>query len=501
MMDVLGLQNLQGTYEASGAAPHITLDATGGGFTIRDNATPLAAVLFAVEDNGGDNVLDVQVAQTIIRGMVPTDAAIATVARVVRDAGNAVADDGVALDWALTNSVGAEVTALQFAVEWSNSTSGAETSETVFSSRVAGAFLEALRFRNVGANTAIVTPLGLTLNPNGDTDDGLQLLTVANNTYVLPLTPTRSFYFGNTQADPTIDLDRNNARCMDLIPLGTTLTSASPGEWVNFSSTIILDYASNSIGGLIAASGIFQFNQAGNGFGAGNLFKNQATFKNQNSVVASFGSQYTFVNTATYQADGAAISSLFWRCCLFQTAFNVINAGTLAITTCNPGGFINPNIGAGVTITNLRHWEFAAGTYNGTVTDNDLIYFSAITGGTNMSGIRSLIAAAANRYFIRHTGTAQSLFGGDVEIDGDLNHDGTNVGFYGTAPVTQAANIPALTDNSGGTANDTIAAITQAANAGSADVGPTADAIADLAAKVNAILAVLDAATGVGLTA
>jgi hypothetical protein len=47
--------------------------------------------------------------------------------------------------------------------------------------------------------------------------------------------------------------------------------------------------------------------------------------------------------------------------------------------------------------------------------------------------------------------------------------------------------VTALTDSSGGTANNTIAAITQAANPGSADVGPTADAIADLAAKVNEI--------------
>lgn len=27
----------------------------------------------------------------------------------------------------------------------------------------------------------------------------------------------------------------------------------------------------------------------------------------------------------------------------------------------------------------------------------------------------------------------------DLEIEGDLNHDGNNIGFYGTAPVNQAA--------------------------------------------------------------
>src|SRR5690606_16203457 len=58
------------------------------------------------------------------------------------------------------------------------------------------------------------------------------------------------------------------------------------------------------------------------------------------------------------------------------------------------------------------------------------------------------------------------------------------------APVAEAA-IADLVDNSGGSADNTIAAITNSANVGSADVGPTANAIADLAAKVNAILAAL----------
>lgn len=54
--------------------------------------------------------------------------------------------------------------------------------------------------------------------------------------------------------------------------------------------------------------------------------------------------------------------------------------------------------------------------------------------------------------------------------------------------VGTIAAIVDMTDNSGGTANDTIASITNAANAGSADVGPTQDAIADLAAKQQEII-------------
>jgi hypothetical protein len=406
---------------------------------IQDNSTPLGTDLFNVRSTTPVDLLRVSLDSVTLRGVVASDAAIQTVLDVNRDAGAAAVGDGVAIDWSLTSDAGTDRVALQFAAEWSSAVDGAETSEAVFSALVAGVFTEALRFRNVGLNTAIVSPLGLTLNPNGDTDDGLQLQTVSNDVYLIPLTATNEFYLGNTVADPSVDLNRGTARAMSLVPLGTTLTTASPAEWVNFGSTVIMDYPNNSIGGLISATGTFQFDQAGNGFGAGNLFKNAATFKNENGTAAGFGSQYTFVNTAVYQADGAAISSLFWRNCLFQTQWNVINAGTLAITTCNPGGFINPSVGAGVTITNMRHWEFTAGTYNGTVTDNDLIYMAAITGGTNMSGIRSLLTAAANRYFIRHTGNAQSLFGGDVEIDGALNHDGSTVGFYGATPVAQSA--------------------------------------------------------------
>ncbi len=36
-------------------------------------------------------------------------------------------------------------------------------------------------------------------------------------------------------------------------------------------------------------------------------------------------------------------------------------------------------------------------------------------------------------------GAAKLVVTGEVEIDGDLNHDGTNVGFYGTAPAAQSA--------------------------------------------------------------
>ena len=80
---------------------------------------------------------------------------------------------------------------------------------------------------------------------------------------------------------------------------------------------------------------------------------------------------------------------------------------------------------------------------------------------------------------------------GTIRMSAAFDHNGATFGALGAAPAVQQS-IVALTDNSGGSADDTIAVITNAANAGSADVGPTADAVADLAAKVNEIRTLLN---------
>ena len=95
----------------------------------------------------------------------------------------------------------------------------------------------------------------------------------------------------------------------------------------------------------------------------------------------------------------------------------------------------------------------------------------------------------------------------------------TTCGFFGVTLVAQQAHIAdatqtqdSLTDNSGGTAGTTIAAITDTNNAGSADVTPTKDAVASLAAQLakvktdvadtNAkVAAILDALEAYGLLA
>ena len=96
----------------------------------------------------------------------------------------------------------------------------------------------------------------------------------------------------------------------------------------------------------------------------------------------------------------------------------------------------------------------------------------------------------------------KKTFSDEIELDSTLNHDGAAIGFFGAAPVAQATASAGLTDNSGGTADDTVQALTDPAD------GPvSADALrddlvanlipelrnnyADLAAKINKALTVL----------
>lgn len=86
---------------------------------------------------------------------------------------------------------------------------------------------------------------------------------------------------------------------------------------------------------------------------------------------------------------------------------------------------------------------------------------------------------------------------GNTQLDGTLTHTGSDLGLYGATPTTQAADPVALTDSSGGTADNTVQAVS-----GSRDDATINDNFADLTAKYNAIRAMLsETAGGVGIAA
>lgn len=97
--------------------------------------------------------------------------------------------------------------------------------------------------------------------------------------------------------------------------------------------------------------------------------------------------------------------------------------------------------------------------------------------------------------------TGKITGGGELELDGDLNHDGTNIGFYGVAPATRptaytqtfatatkthaSPTATALTDSSGGSASQTLAAIT---GGGATCENATKNAVASIADEVNKLI-------------
>lgn len=111
---------------------------------------------------------------------------------------------------------------------------------------------------------------------------------------------------------------------------------------------------------------------------------------------------------------------------------NVSMAGTLDVTGNFSGG------GSTNTFTN------AGGPTLRLVRDDANDYrFDISTDGTNMvftpqdSGGFSFVAGG---------GTGNVTMAGTLSVTGDLNHDGSNVGFYGTAPAAQATGYTTFTN-------------------------------------------------------
>lgn len=113
--------------------------------------------------------------------------------------------------------------------------------------------------------------------------------------------------------------------------------------------------------------------------------------------------------------------------------------------------------------------------------------FELVGSGFSQDDVGAQVYANDN-YTIVTTRTAASVYVGVVEEFVSATKLMVRIDPKGD-PVTAIAS---LTDNSGGTASDTLADVTEANNAGSADRVPTEDAIASLAAKINGLIDALE---------
>lgn len=100
----------------------------------------------------------------------------------------------------------------------------------------------------------------------------------------------------------------------------------------------------------------------------------------------------------------------------------------------------------------------------------------------------TVLQLCADGTFKADTGTGARVLVGEAVQSGVADELVPGI-LYARPIVIAAQTQTALTDSSGGTPGATLAAITQAANAGSADVAPVKNAIASLAAELALIKA------------
>lgn len=248
---------------------------------------------------------------------------------------------------------------------------------------------------------------------------------------------------GDDASDYFADISSQN---MALLPSDRTFIAA-PGALFGLTGTYTHDYASVSFSAL-SLQATLEHDQPANLFNHFLLFNNGMTFKNVSGEANAFGAGQSFISQPTLQADGASVAMGQNRDFLSQPTYNAILGGALAVTTWTQfqaaGG-----IAAGATVTTRRGlWVQNLPVQTGTLTNEIGIEIDNLSMGGLVVGIRSALTAA-NGDFINSVGAnAPARFGGEVEIDGALNHDGSAVGFYGSTPVVQ----PTVVGSRGGNA-------------------------------------------------
>lgn len=246
--------------------------------------------------------------------------------------------------------------------------------------------------------------------------------------------------------DPALLPNRSTIRIgpdqLEFLRQDRTILSGSPGFFLwtsELTMSAAIPFLQRSFGGFIDLGGTFQFAASASPFGMGNALLHRAIWKNASGVVADLGPSFLFANNAIYQADGATIISSQARIFFDNAAYNVINGGigTQGAAVGHATLYSNLTVGAGWTIA-LRCGVFIQDAIvDGTLDDQVGFIVPDLDAAATNTAIRSLMLAGAGKFFIEHLGTALSLFGGDVEIDGAFNHDGSTYGQYGATPVAQ----------------------------------------------------------------
>lgn len=206
-------------------------------------------------------------------------------------------------------------------------------------------------------------------------------------------------------------------------------------------STITLDFALATMGAFVLFGPTIRYAQNANAFGMGLLFNANGIFENDPATTSNLTTGLSYVGQNTYRANAQTITMLQVLDFLSQPRLQAVSGGVFTMTGTLRHFTARGLLGSSATLTgdricfNAGAWSTLVGTHSGENVGLDIEDLQS--GALGAVGIRSVMGSGANRFFIEHTGAAASLFGGDMEIDGALNHDGATAGFLGALPVVR----------------------------------------------------------------
>lgn len=259
-----------------------------------------------------------------------------------------------------------------------------------------------------------------------------------------------------------------------VVTFGGSRTFTGLEYMVQSTGTYTIDYASAVYPIAFGYSATVIFNQNGYGFGSGFLFWNHPTIQNNSGSTRSAGPMGGFVSQPTYQANGGAFSPGYDVGLLHGPTINVINSGTLSMTSSMGSWVQGATIGAGATLTNyIGHLVDYSASVSGTLT-NSAGFVSATLAGTNKTHLLlGTSTIPGGSWGIYQSSTETNLLSGDLTFVKEVARtiqitDTTTAATAGAALTILGAAGSNTTSGAGGAINVTGGAGRQGNSSGGA---------------------------------
>lgn len=234
----------------------------------------------------------------------------------------------------------------------------------------------------------------------------------------------------------TFDSNRSTLALLPDGNSGSPITSApATGSLMTWESRIETDYLNETLGNILNASGTWAYGGTPQAAQAITFFRHATTFENLSGSASDLTSVQAFVDIPLLRSTGGARTMTSYES--YRSRFHIgSHTGGGSYTLTDGAGFVAAaRVDASSVLTNYSAFQALGSevTIAGTLTNWTGLEIEAPTGPANIVGISCDIGAGAGDFFINHTGTAESFFGGEVDFDADTHRPDNIQTFYGDA--------------------------------------------------------------------